>query len=175
MRTCRKGKDTWTQRNAARIEAAMALEGEFQLIQCDAGGQPLSPIGDLPPVLAENCAASAALYARIGFVPPWVSYIAVAQGVPVGGGAFVGAPREGRAEIAYFTLDGLEGRGFATKTARALVAIARKADPRVTLTAKTLPEDNASTAILRRLGFRHVGDVMDDDVGRAWEWHLPPG
>ena len=46
--------------------------------------------------------------------------------------------------------------------------------PGVTITAKTLRERNASAKIVERLGFRQVRDVMDDDAGLVWEWHLPP-
>jgi hypothetical protein len=44
--------------------------------------------------------------------------------------------------------------------------------PSLTLWAKTLPYENASTAILRSLGFRHIGSTTDHEIGEAWEWEL---
>jgi RimJ/RimL family protein N-acetyltransferase len=88
--------------------------------------------------------------------------------------SFVGKPKDGFVEIAYFTLEQFWGRGFASRTAGSLVRIAREIAPGVTITAKTLRESSASTKIIERLGFRHVRDVMDDDEGLVWEWHLPP-
>ena len=147
----------------------------FSLVPCDAAGKPVQPIRPLPPALQENCSDSADLYGAIGFEPPWVSYVAVSDGEPVGGGAFVGAPKGGIVEIAYFTLEPFQGRGFATRTARGLVRIAREASPDVTIAAKTLRQRSRSTSILERLGFRRAGDVVDDDAGLVWEWRLPPG
>lgn len=101
---------------------------------------------------------------------PWVGYIAVADGTVVGGGAFVGPPADGLAEIAYCTCSGCEGRGYATQTATALVEIARHHDPAVSLKAYTLMQDNASTRILKRLGFSVAGTAQDPDAGEVWEW-----
>ena len=142
----------------------------FALVQCDADGRPLSPIEPMPKDLAAACAQSADLYRRIGYAAPWVSYVACDAGVGVGGGAFVGAPRDGVVEIAYFTLPQFERRGYATHTANHLVAIARAASPSVVVKACTLPERNVSTRILERLGFRFAGLGRDKDVGEVWEW-----
>jgi hypothetical protein len=38
--------------------------------------------------------------------------------------------------------------------------------------AQTLPEENASTAILKKLGFTLVGSVQHPDDGTVWEWEL---
>ena len=75
-------------------------------------------------------------------------------------------------EIAYFTLPAHEGQGFGGTTAALLVDLARRTDPDLALWAKTLPEENASTAILRSLGFRHVGSTTDHEIGEAWAWEL---
>ena len=142
----------------------------FSLIQCDAKGKPVTAVESMPQALAESCLASAELYKRIGFHAPWVSYIAISDGVAVGGGAFVGAPRDGVVEIAYFTLADYEGRGFAFATATHLCQIARTSLPSVNLCAFTLPERNASTRILSKLGFTHIGTAQDADAGEVWEW-----
>lgn len=140
------------------------------LIRCAPDGKPVSPVADLPEELAANCAATADLYRRVGYVEPWVGYIAVAGRTPVGGGAFVGPPKDGCVEIAYFTLPEHQGRGFAGQVAAGLVAIARDQDPSMKLKAFTLMEENASVQILRRLGFARIGTAHDADAGEVWEW-----
>jgi RimJ/RimL family protein N-acetyltransferase len=142
----------------------------FSLVRCAADGQPVEPIGVLAAGIAANCVSTANLYARVGFVEPWVGYIAVDSGAAVGGGAFVGPSRENRVEIAYYTLKEFDGRGYATQTAAGLLAIARRAQPGVVITAFTLPDWNASTKVLQRLGFELFGDARDPDAGDVWEW-----
>ena len=141
----------------------------FALIRCDANGLPIEPV-ELSKEISAACTQSAELYKRIGYEIPWVSYIAADAGVGVGGGAFVGAPRGGAVEIAYFTLEEFQGRGYATQTARQLVSIAREAAPAISLKAFTLPVVNPSTKILQRLGFAKAGLAHDDDAGEVWEW-----
>jgi [ribosomal protein S5]-alanine N-acetyltransferase len=142
----------------------------FTLVRCGADGRPLTPISEVPQAIIATYAANADLYRRVGFNPPWVSYVATDGPRAVGGGAFVGKPRENRVEIAYFTAAGFEGRGYATRTAEELVAIAQKAIPGIIMTAFTLRESNASTRILQRLGLKIYGDARDPDAGDVWEW-----
>ena len=142
----------------------------FSLIQCDAEGTPTELIARMSDPLVANCVATADLYRRIGYVEPWVGYVAVDDGEGVGGGAFVGAPKDNCVEIAYFTLTDKEGQGYATRTVAWLIEIARRNDPRIVLKAFTLQEHNASTSILQRFSFRVVGDAHDEDAGAVWEW-----
>jgi ribosomal-protein-alanine N-acetyltransferase len=142
----------------------------FSLIRCGIDGLPVVPISLVSDAIRSTYAATADLYRRVGFVEPWVSYIAVNSGQAVGGGAFVGSPRENRVEIAYFTLPEFEGRSYATQTAMELIAIARGTIPSIVITALTLPEQNASATILRRLGFSLFGNARDPDAGDVWEW-----
>jgi len=127
----------------------------------------------MPEALVTNCEATADLYRRIGFDPPWIGYVAVVDGRAVGGGAFVGAPQDGWVEIAYFTLEPEQGRGYASLTAATLVEIARAHAPTIGIRALTLREENASTKILRRLGFAVAGTTRDPDAGEVWEWRTP--
>jgi len=143
---------------------------QFRLVRCDEQGTPVESVPDLPADVAANCIGTADLYRRVGYTVPWVGYIAVADGAVVGGGAFVGPPTDGFAEIAYYTCSGCEGRGYATQTAAALVDIARRHDPAVGLKAFTLMQDNASTRILKRLGFSVAGTAQDPDADEVWEW-----
>jgi RimJ/RimL family protein N-acetyltransferase len=146
-----------------------------RLVQCDERGAPAEPLGDLPEMLMQNCEGTAALFASIGFAPPWVGYLTVDDGRPVGGCAFIGAPKEGAVEIAYYVLEQFEGRGFSTQAVARMIEIARRADAGVTLTAKTLPKENPSTSILRKNGFQFAGETSDEEIGLAWAWALPAG
>lgn len=142
----------------------------FSLVPCDQSGAPVQAIQSMSEALVANCQATADLYRRVGFVPPWIGYIAVVDNRGVGGGAFVGPPKDGYVEIAYFTLESEQGRGYATQTAASLVALARAHAPEIRLKAFTLMEENPSTKILRGLGFSRVGVAKDADAGDVWEW-----
>lgn len=145
-----------------------------ELLAIDRAGGVALPDPLLPETLRQNCAATADYYRVIGFKPPWIGYVSMAGGEPVGGGAFKGAPRDNRVEIAYYTLPDREGRGWATATARKLLAIGRAHAPAVVIAAQTLPQRNASTAILEKLGFRWHGALMHPEDGEVWEWRLAP-
>lgn len=142
----------------------------FSLVPCDQDGNPLRADLKMPDALLANCQATADLYRRVGFVPPWIGYVAVAGDRAVGGGAFVGPPKDGFVEIAYFTLEDEQGRGYASKTAGALVEIARAHTAGIGLKAFTLKEENPSTKILGKLGFSVIGVAQDPDAGEVWEW-----
>jgi RimJ/RimL family protein N-acetyltransferase len=113
-------------------------------------------------------------FGQVGFVEPWIAYIALGNSGPVGTCAFKTAPLEGRVEIAYGTLPGQEGKGIATAMAKELVRIAREQDEGLTIFAQTLPEENASTSVLKKLGFRRIGPVEHPEDGTVWEWELAP-
>lgn len=51
-----------------------------------------------------------------------------------------------------------------------LLTRACQADPKVEVFAHTLPAYNASTAILRKLGFMFFGELTHPDEGAIWEW-----
>ncbi len=110
------------------------------------------------------------MYVEGGFLPPWIGYIALADGVAVGACAFTSAPSNGRVEIAYSTFPDFEGRGVATAMARELIAIARAAG--IAVLAHTAPHHNASTTILERLGFTLVGTDDHPVGGVLWRWEL---
>ncbi|MGE5801018.1 MAG: GNAT family N-acetyltransferase [Gemmatimonadota bacterium] len=89
----------------------------------------------------------------------------------IGTAGFKGPPdADGMVEIAYGVVPSVEGRGYATEAAAALVRFAA-ADERVRLIrAHTLPELNASSRVLRKCGFAHIGEVIDDEDGPVWRW-----
>jgi len=41
--------------------------------------------------------------------------------------------------------------------------------------AHTLPETNASTRVLEKVGMNFVGEVIDPDDGRVWRWQMQAG
>lgn len=109
-------------------------------------------------------------YPKIGFSLPWVGYFVVRENTIVGSCGFVGQPKNGQVEIAYWTFSEFEGQGVASFACKELVSIAKRADASLTITAKTAPETNASTKILENNGFVFTGIVQDDEIGDAWFW-----
>ncbi len=121
----------------------------------------------------------AALRGSVGQGPdPWRHGFWVVEkstGKIVGGAGFKGAPdAAGMVEIAYGIVASREGRGYATEAALALIHYAEH-DPRVRLIrAHTRPEANASTRVLRKCGFVHIGEVTDAEDGPVWRWERRP-
>lgn len=111
-------------------------------------------------------------YPKFGYQPPWIAYLILHEGRVVGSCSFTQAPVDGRVEIAYWTFEAYEGQGVASFACRELIAIAKMEDPTVIITAKTAPENNASTNILQKNGFVFAGIVQDDEIGDAWFWTL---
>jgi RimJ/RimL family protein N-acetyltransferase len=142
----------------------------MKLVPITKAGATTEPVADPSGVVPDVLAGTATMYRASGFEPPWIGYLAVEDGVCVGTCAFKSAPRDGRVEIAYFTFPRDQGRGVATRMATELVRLAREADPSVAVAAQTLPEESASTTILRKLGFRLVGEAKHPVDGRVWEW-----
>jgi [ribosomal protein S5]-alanine N-acetyltransferase len=109
-------------------------------------------------------------YYKTGYNPPWIGYMVIRDGKVVGVGGFTGKPKDGRVEIAYGTFKEYEGQGIASFSCKQLISIAKATDPKIIITAKTSPEHNASTKILRRHGLEFTGMVQDEGIGDAWEW-----
>lgn len=112
-------------------------------------------------------------YERVGFNEPWVGYFFEDEhGEIKGCGGYKGKPCDGMIEIAYGTFKKYEGQGIATEICRQLVELAQQADPQVRITARTLPENNTSTRVLKRNGFEFNGEVYDEEDGNVWEWEI---
>jgi RimJ/RimL family protein N-acetyltransferase len=65
-----------------------------------------------------------------------------------------------------------EGQGYGTKMAEKLIAIAAASPEVCRVIAHTLPERNASTRILEKVGMKLVGEVNDPEDGRVWRWEV---
>jgi [ribosomal protein S5]-alanine N-acetyltransferase len=110
--------------------------------------------------------------------PEWGGYFAIDDTTNelVGSCAFKAPPNsEGLTEIAYFTYPGFEGRGYATLMAGRLVELAKTSSQVHRVIAHTLPETNASTRVLEKVGMHFAGEVIEPDDGRVWRWELQVG
>ena len=105
---------------------------------------------------------------------PWTLGFAIvhrADGCVIGSAGFKGPPDDdGVVEIAYGIAPGYQGRGYATEAAAALVSFALERVDVRTIRAHTLPEPNASTHVLAKCGFQHLGEVTDPEDGQVWRW-----
>ena len=99
-------------------------------------------------------------------------YLAIENGQCIGACGFKSPPQNNRVEIAYFTFPEHEARGVATRMTSELIRLALDTKPAVTVAAQTLPEENASTSILKKLRFRLVGVVEHPEDGLVWESQL---
>ena len=109
-------------------------------------------------------------YGEIGFNPPWIGYFAESDGLLVGTGGFKGQPVANKIEISYGTFPAYRKQGVGGRICRELVRYAKEADPDIIVSARTLPEENYSTKILRKNGFLCAGVVWDKEDGEVWEW-----
>ena len=108
----------------------------------------------------------------------WGGYFAVDEVTRevVGSCAYKTPPNdEGSVEIAYFTYPEFEGRGYASAMAAKLVKLAAGSEAVRRVIAHTLPEMNASTSVLKKVGMASVGEVIDPDDGRGWRWSVEIG
>jgi RimJ/RimL family protein N-acetyltransferase len=104
---------------------------------------------------------------------PWGPRLFLA-GVPpelVGWGGFKGPPRDGVVELGYEIAESHRDRGLATAAARAMVAEAFADDGVTTLIAHTLPEPNASTRVLEKVGFNFEAEARERDTP-VWRFAL---
>lgn len=113
-------------------------------------------------------------YVLIGFTPPWNGYLFKDGDQWIGTGGYKGGPVDGRVEIAYAVLSEEEGKGYGTMICRQLIQIALEFDPAISIFARTLKEENASSTILRKNGFEFQGVVTDEEDGEVWEWAYLP-
>ncbi len=126
------------------------------------------------PDCRETIQMSVNFYQKVGFDPPWIGYYARVADELVGSAAFKGKPRDGKVEIAYGTFPQHRGRGIGKEMCRQLVLLALQSDPAVRITARTLPENNESTSILKKNGFALLGTIWDEEDGNVWEWEFIP-
>ena len=91
-----------------------------------------------------------------------------AGGALVGNGGWKCAPDDGVAELGYAVAPACRNRGIASGAVAVLLAQATQAGLR-RVVAHTRREPSASTRVLERSGFVHVGDEHEDGVP-VWRW-----
>lgn len=116
--------------------------------------------------------ATVDFYKKAGFHKPWVGYLAVDDDVIVGAAGFNGKPENNVVEISYYTFQEFEGKGYGTLSCKELIKIAKQENPSLIICAKTAPEENPSTKILRKNGFVYKKVTEDHEIGDAWLWEL---
>lgn len=129
----------------------------------------------MPP--AEKAELSADWLARVHnstSADPWThgfSFLRRDDDEVVGKGGFKGPPsEEGMVEIAYGVVPDHQDQGYATEAAEALTAFAFSSAKVRMVRAHTRPEANASTRVLTKCGFLHIGEVIDPEDGLVWRW-----
>ena len=147
---------------------------EFDLYPIDSDGKPAGFDGAIPKSISAILEHTASLYQSPEYASPWLGYLAISDETIIGYCTFKSPPRDGAVEIAYACVPDMEGKGVATEMARRLINLAMQSDSVIAIRAQTLPEENASTAILRKLGFENLGVVSHPDDGDVWEWRLTP-
>ena len=143
----------------------------MELVAITKNGETAKPLPTAPKIAEETVQAMTQLYRAVGYEPPWIGYVALEENICVGICGFKSPPENNRVEIAYFTFPEYESRGIATRMATELVRIALNKMPAVTVAAQTLPEENASTSVLKKLKFHFVDAVQHPEDGLVWEWH----
>ena len=126
------------------------------------------------PLCQESIYMTIEFYKKVGYAPPWICYYVKKNNELVGSAGIKGKPINGTIEIAYGTMEKHRSGGIGTAICKLLVDLALKTDPAVNVTARTLPEENFSTRILRKNNFNLIGTVNDPEDGEVWEWLFKP-
>ncbi len=130
-------------------------------------------LGDSTDIVRDLVTQTLSLLEKSPRAPEWGGFLAAdaAQSLVIGTCGYSHGPEaDGTVEIAYFTFPAFEGKGYATAMARALLAQALASPDVRDVVAHTLPEPNASTRILEKIGMRRAGEAHDQDVGKVWRW-----
>lgn len=91
----------------------------------------------------------------------------------IGSGGYKGKPTpEGTVEIGYEIAPAYRNRGLATEMTQGLIDHALKNGSVTSVIAHTLGQENPSTNVLRKCGFKKVAEINDPDDGLIWKWEL---
>ena len=126
------------------------------------------------PLCLESLHMSIEFYRKAGYHPPWISYYARIDEMVVGVGGFKGPPVNGTVEIGYGTFEPFQNKGVASGICKRLIVVSHESDRAVKITARTLPDLNFSTKILRKNHFIFAGSVLDPEDGLLWQWKYQP-
>jgi RimJ/RimL family protein N-acetyltransferase len=91
----------------------------------------------------------------------------------IGSGGYKGKPtKEGTVELGYEIAPSYRNLGLATEMTIGLIKNAFKDDRVKSIIAHTLGQENASTKVLMKCGFKKVEEVNDPEDGLIWKWEL---
>lgn len=91
----------------------------------------------------------------------------------IGLGGFKGeATEEWKVEIGYAIAPDYRMKGLAAEAARGMLDYAFSHPQVRRVEAHTLPERNASTRVLEKVGLKRIGTVHDPEDGEIWRWSL---
>jgi RimJ/RimL family protein N-acetyltransferase len=105
----------------------------------------------------------------------WPSYFFVcpSEGALVGNGGFAAPPNEfGEVEIGYEIAPAFQNNGYATAAASALSELALSRAEVSAVVAHTLAQENASNAVLKKVGMSMVAELPNPEVGKVWKWSI---
>jgi len=105
----------------------------------------------------------------------WPSYFFVCpkENAVVGNGGFAAPPNaEGEVEIGYEIAPSFQNKGYATAAAAVLSQLAFSREGVKAVVAHTLAQENASSAVLRKIGMTMVAELPNEEVGKVWKWHV---
>jgi [ribosomal protein S5]-alanine N-acetyltransferase len=97
-------------------------------------------------------------------------FVEAGTGRLLGSGGFAAAPVDRTVEIGYEVAPEFRGQGYGSAAARALVERAVASGEVDHVIAHTQPGPNPSTGVLLSLGFEHVAEQQDPEIGAVWEW-----
>lgn len=110
----------------------------------------------------------------------WCPHAVVLDGRMIGGAGFHGPPGINAAEnpkaveFGYGILPPYRGRGYATRAAEMLIELTRSRGVHEFVLSCS-PDNEASLAIIRKLGFVKTGERMDDEDGLEHVFELKGG
>jgi RimJ/RimL family protein N-acetyltransferase len=113
------------------------------------------------PELAEN------------LVWPAFLFVCRAEACLVGNGGFAGnLNSEGEVEIGYEIAPCYQNKGFATEAVRQMLQYAFARTEVSAVIAHTLAAENASNAVLKKVGMSFMEELPNDEVGKVWRWRI---
>ncbi len=91
----------------------------------------------------------------------------------IGSGGFKGGPDQfGNVEIGYEIATEYENLGYATEAVFAMRNFAFDKKEVHTIIAHTLSLENASNAVLKKIGMKFNSEIPDPELGKIWKWIL---
>jgi hypothetical protein len=80
--------------------------------------------------------------------------------------------RRGRSRNRYEIAPGFQNKGYATAAARSLLALAFSREEVSAVVAHTLAQENASNAVLKKIGMSLLAELPNPELGKVWKWGI---